>query len=105
MEAHHIIEVSIGVIGFLLIAIGGDFYKRLWALKSRVDELEDQMISLNADSALHVQNVGFVKEKVESTAKDIGEIKKELVPSLNRLNTQVALIAQKIQLHLDKENV
>ena len=100
----HLLEFSLTFLGILLVAMGGDYYRRLWQLRCQVKDLEDKMVSLDFASQLHGQDVGYVKQQVSNTAQDIAAIKRDLVPSLNRLSTQVALIADRLQLHIDSMN-
>lgn len=92
------IEIILSGIGTLLLAIAGDYYRRLWALKDKVAALEEKMTSLTLAASLTGERLGYVKERVDLTHKTLED---KLLPSLSELNTQVALLSERLKAHTE----
>jgi hypothetical protein len=92
------LEVALGVIGFLLVIIGADFYRRLYKLKTRVKELEGHMTALELAQSLRGKDIDALTKAVE---RQTDAFESRGWPTIQQLSTDVAVLSSRLRVHMN----
>ncbi len=91
------LESAVAVIGFLLAAAGAEYYRRLYRVTCRLEELEEKMTAYELAQALNGRELETLTSEVRRTNDTV-------LPSLNKLDRTVAVLADRLEVHMNGGN-
>ena len=88
------LELSVGIIAFLLTSAAADFYRRLHLLRRDVEELEEKMTAYETAQALSCQ-------ELKNLTNEVRKANDTVLPTLQRLSTHVAVLGDRLKVHMN----